>query len=95
MGPLGTTHPLQPVCHQSKRSADKKGFAARDVEGSKHRTQTSTSSKAVPTAQGSRQRPWLALGTGWESGFSPCLSPGLEASPKIAVQKQDHMRGKK
>lgn len=29
------------------------------------------------------------------AGLNPCLSPGLESSPKIALQKQDHMRGKK
>lgn len=64
MGPLGIANPLQPVCHHPEMSGDKKGFAARDAEGSEHRTCNSTSSRAVPSAQAADRGP----GARWAQG---------------------------
>lgn len=64
MGPLGIANPLQPVCHHPEMSGDKKGFAARDAEGSEHRTHNSTSSRAVPSAQAAGRGP----GARWAQG---------------------------
>lgn len=64
MGPLGIANTLQPVCHHPEMSGDKKGFAARDAEGSEHRTRNSTSSRAVPSAQAADRGP----GARWAQG---------------------------
>lgn len=86
---------LPPALHRLHRAGrDGKGSAAGERQGWKRAGMGAGGGVCPCPAGGQAEVPGGPPGKE-EAGFNPCPSPGLESSPKIAVQKQDHMRGKK